>query len=115
MKLQVGSLVALLGLNVACSAGGTKGGSDDGNGSGATGSGAMPNLGGSPNLGKGGDIALGGMVGAVGGGPTLQPETCEEAALGHTYVGCDFCPTITANPVYVEFDPAVVIANGSGT
>lgn len=33
--------------------------------------------------------------------------------MGHTYVGCDFWPTITANPVYVEFEPAVVIANGS--
>ncbi len=60
MKLQVAaSVVALLGLNLACSAGGTKGGNDDGNGSGATGSGATPNLGGSPNLGTGGNIALG--------------------------------------------------------
>jgi hypothetical protein len=117
MKLQVAaSLVAVLGLNVACSAGGSKGGNDD-NGSGATSSsGAQPNLGGSPNLGTGGNIALGGMPGTgATGNPNGQPETCEEAALGHTYVGCDFWPTITANPVYVEFDPAVVIANGSGT
>jgi hypothetical protein len=118
MKLQVAaSMVALLGLNVACSASGGKGGNDDGPGSGATtGSGAQPNLGGSPNLGTGGNISLGGMPGSgATGNPNGQPETCEEAALGHTYVGCDFWPTITANPVYVEFDPAVVIANGSGS
>jgi len=28
------------------------------------------------------------------------------------YVGGDFWPTIVANPVYVDFDPAVVVANG---
>ena len=42
---------------------------------------------------------------------TLQ--TCAEAAMIGSYVGCDFWPTIVANPVWVEFDPAVVIANGS--
>src|SRR5688572_28533372 len=103
MKLQVAaSTIVLVGLNVACSAASSGKGGDDGNGSGATSSGAMPSLGGSPNLGTGGNIALGGMVGSgATGNPTGQPETCEEAALGHTYVGCDFWPTITANPVYV--------------
>lgn len=115
MKLQVAaSVVALFALNIACSATGTDKGGTKGNGSGNQGSGASTSSGGSPSINIGGDLALGGGIGtgATGtGGP--QPETCEEAALGHTYVGCDFWPTITANPVYVEFDPAVVIANGS--
>ena len=38
--------------------------------------------------------------------------TCADAATVHSYVGCEFWPTIDANPVWPDFDPAVVIANG---
>ena len=54
----------------------------------------------------------GGLVGSGDGGVTEEPQTCDEAANSHSYVGCEFWPTITANPVYVEFDPAVIVANG---
>src|SRR5438876_3180988 len=61
--------------------------------------------------GTGGGII--GTGGSSGGNPSIEePTTCEQAAANRTYVGCDFWPTIVANPVYVDFDPAVVVANG---
>jgi hypothetical protein len=47
------------------------------------------------------------------GGGAEEPQTCDEAVNSHSYVGCEFWPTVTANPVWVEFDPAVIVANGS--
>lgn len=47
-----------------------------------------------------------------GDGDTDNPATCDVAALNRTYVGCEFWPTVTYNPVYEEFDFAVVLANG---
>lgn len=40
-----------------------------------------------------------------------DPTTCAQAASAESYIGCDFWPTITANPVWVEFEFAVVVAN----
>jgi len=40
-----------------------------------------------------------------------DPTTCAEAAASHTYVGCDFWPTVTDNIVRPDFDYAVVAAN----
>jgi hypothetical protein len=65
----------------------------------------------------------GSIVGVTGGsiistgnppvnGEEVNPKTCTEAMNARTYVGCEFWPTVTANPVYLEFDPAVVVANG---
>ena len=113
MKLHhVACFAALLVGNSGCSASGADGGSN--HGSGANGTGATSSVGGQPNLGLAGNLALGGMIGtgATDGGDGT-PETCAEAAMGHTYVGCDFWPTITANPVWQEFEPAVVVANGT--
>src|SRR5450432_487256 len=63
--------------------------------------------------GAGSAIGLGGDLGiASDGGVTEEPQTCEEAANSRSYVGCEFWPTITANPVWAEFDPAVIVANG---
>jgi hypothetical protein len=44
-----------------------------------------------------------------------DPTTCDEAARSHTYVGCDFWPTVTDNIVRPDFDYAVVVANAGGT
>src|SRR5258706_744128 len=74
-------------------------------------------------IGPTGTGTAGGIIGATGGsiigtgnppanGEDVNPKTCTEAASAHTYVGCEFWPTVTANPVYVEFDPAVVVTNG---
>ena len=43
--------------------------------------------------------------------PTIDPTTCDEAATRHTYVGCDYWPTVVANNVWSVFDYAVVVAN----
>jgi hypothetical protein len=40
-----------------------------------------------------------------------DPITCDEANQTHSYVGCDFWPTITANNVFKVFDYAVVVSN----
>jgi hypothetical protein len=40
-----------------------------------------------------------------------DPKTCAEAADQQSYVGCDYWPTITSNPVANVFDFAVAIAN----
>jgi hypothetical protein len=53
-----------------------------------------------------------GAGGSSGGQNIEEPSTCEQARANRTYVGCDFWPTIVANPVYVDFDPAVIVANG---
>src|SRR5262245_38750 len=51
--------------------------------------------------------------GGTPGDPGFQgdPTTCEDAAALHTYVGCDFWPTVTANWAWSIFDYAVIVAN----
>lgn len=117
MKLHViACLAALLVGNVGCSASGADSGPSKGSGATSSSNGATSSVGAQPNLGLGGSLALGGMVGTGATGPDNgMPETCDDAALGHTYVGCDFWPTLTANPVWQEFEPAVVVANGTTT
>ena len=54
----------------------------------------------------------GGVGGRLGPPPPMEITTCADAAGAHSYVGCEFWPTITANPVWTDFDPAVIVANG---
>ena len=84
----------------------------DGGGDGAAGSASSSSGGGLPPD-EGG---TGGLLGdaTVGDGPpttTSDPQTCDEAAQAHTYVGCDYWPTVVANTVWSTFDFAVVVAN----
>jgi len=44
-------------------------------------------------------------------GDTRDPIDCEEAKTSKSYVGCDYWPTVTPNPVWSIFDYAVVVAN----
>src|SRR5262249_29702020 len=72
--------------------------------------------GGGGNGGTGGGAAGGAGGGGSGGGNgTGDPVTCADAAAQKSYVGCDYWPTVTANPVWNEFDFAVVIANTGTT
>jgi hypothetical protein len=61
--------------------------------------------------------AQGGSTGELTGGPGSGGSsaiiTCEDAADAHSYIGCDFWPTVTANNVWSLFDFAVVVANAS--
>jgi hypothetical protein len=42
---------------------------------------------------------------------TLDPMTCDQAVNAHSYIGCDYWPTVVANTVWDIFDFAVVVAN----
>jgi len=53
--------------------------------------------------------------GSGGAGTHNNPTTCDEAKANRTYIGCDFWPTVTYNPVYKEFSFAVVVANGGAS
>lgn len=94
-----------IALAIACSAsgdGGTNGNGGDGDGSGSgTGTGT-----GTGDLGVGTGTGSPGVV-------TDDPQTCADAEASKSYVGCDFWPTVLANPVFVEYDFAVVVANGA--
>ncbi len=39
------------------------------------------------------------------------PTSCTQAAMERSYIGCDYWPTITTNPVWSIFDFAAVVAN----
>src|SRR5450432_1920767 len=106
-------LLALLSAASGCSANSAKG-SDTHSSPGAGGSSSNLNLGGATgagatlNLGDGGPMDM-----DAGDGTNVQ--TCDEAAKIGSYVGCDFWPTIVANPVWSVFAHAVVVANASMT
>ena len=51
----------------------------------------------------------------VEGGLTGDPTTCAGSASLHSYIGCDYWPTVTANNVWPIFDFAVVVANAEAT
>jgi IgGFc binding protein len=80
-------------------------------------------------------FANGGAIGGVGGfggsatdggnGPPFlpnasltasgDPQTCDQATAAHSYIGCDYWPTVVANNVWSIFDFAVVVANAGAT
>lgn len=93
--------LSLLGLPLAC---GSESGREGSDGAGSTGNGSTGN-------GTGG-IDVGSGSGGVSNIVVENPSTCDEAANAKSYVGCEFWPTVVANPVYLEFQPAVVVANG---
>lgn len=112
-----GVLALLLG---ACSAdggssegasGGRAGSQTDGaaatGGSGATGGGS----GGGGSGGGGGLLVDSGDAGDAAPPTAADPTTCQEAAEQKSYVGCDFWPTVTFNPVWSIFDFTALVAN----
>ncbi|EYF02789.1 Hemagglutinin/hemolysin-related protein [Chondromyces apiculatus DSM 436] len=62
-----------------------------------------------------GSTGPGGAGGAGGSGASApearDPATCDEAAEMKTHMGCDFWPTVIANPVWSVFDFGVGVAN----
>jgi hypothetical protein len=51
------------------------------------------------------------------GGTHLQgdPVTCDQATASHSYIGCDYWPTVLDNAVWSVFDYAVIVANAGMT
>ena len=90
-----------------CSAGGAGKGSETG----------QPGAGNGPSGAAGSGIILnpGVNAGAPGSGDDNNPTTCAAALANRTYIGCEFWPTVTYNPVYKEFTFAAVVANGGPT
>src|SRR6266542_2790724 len=99
--------LACIAVAYGCSSSGAT--SRDGGSSGAGGSiGTL--TGGTTGTGSGGSI-----IGSTGTGGSSgnqdNPATCAEAAAVRSYVGCEFWPTVTYNPVWSVFDFAAVVAN----
>lgn len=105
----------VLGTVIACSSAGGDSSSvtpSEGAGGAAGAGGDTSSAGGSGTV--GGNPGFGGFGGSgVGGATTVFPDpvTCDEAAASHTYLGCDFWPTIVDNVVQPTFDFAAVVAN----
>jgi hypothetical protein len=93
------------GFDSSSSGGGSSGGSSGGSGSGSS----SGNTGSSSGTGFNTDGGFGDDGGPVTSGG--DPTTCAQAAMGHTYIGCDYWPTVTANSVWSVFDFAVIVAN----
>jgi hypothetical protein len=108
-RLRSWAALAFIGFAFACSAGG--GGKNDSPGGGGKGATGNQGAGGLSFAGSDGPGPLGGLGGNPPEGEDDVPVTCEQAKAKATYMGCEFWPTITYNPVYAEFDFAVVIAN----
>lgn len=101
----------VLAVSLASSCAGTKRPPGGATGSGGAGGGGSGGNGGGSG-GNGG--VLPGSGGSGGNRPPEvieNPETCALAATYKSYVGCEFWPTVTYNPVYDVFDFAAVVAN----
>lgn len=107
--------VALIGAAALVAAGCS---ASSGGGSGVNGGGGSQN-GGSGGAAGGGFGAFGGVGGLVGGGGGSGatnsggiPESCDEARIQKSYLGCEYWPTVTSNSgLDTRFEFAVVAAN----
>ncbi|HEY1690769.1 MAG TPA: IgGFc-binding protein [Polyangiaceae bacterium] len=53
----------------------------------------------------------GGGSSSSGAAPSPIPTTCADSVSRNSYIGCDYWPTVTLNPVWPEFDYAVAVSN----
>ena len=116
-------ILSYLSLGIGCTViAGACGGSNNkeagfSNDGGAGGDGASSSSGGSSG-GSGSGSSSGSLVGdgaASEAGATGDPTTCLEAQTSHSYIGCDYWPTVTANVNWSIFDFAAVVANTGAT
>lgn len=99
------------GGNAGGSAGGSTSGGGGASGGGTTNAGASTSgmSGEAAGNAQGGDAAAG--EGGAGGAPEPAALTCADAKRQVGYVGCDFWPTLVANPVWTTFSPGIALAN----
>jgi hypothetical protein len=90
-------------------------GAAPGAGGGSGGAGATSGAGDGGDDAHAGDAAGGGAAAGAGGAEPIDvgdiPATCESAATRRSHFGCEFWPTIVANPVWQEFSPGVALVN----
>ena len=114
----------LLGLGTVAAFGaqacGSKSGSFSSLDGGAADTGGAPDVttgqeGGSGSSSGGGDagcIICGDGGGSSSGGTQSPiPTTCADSVSRNSYIGCDYWPTVTLNPVWPQFDYAVAVSN----
>jgi hypothetical protein len=75
---------------------------------------------GATDTGAGGDssaciVCAGGDGGGSMGTQSPIPTTCAESISRNSYIGCDYWPTVTLNPVWPQFDFAVAVSNPQST
>ena len=58
-----------------------------------------------------GDGGVSSSGGSSGGSSSPIPTTCADSITRNSYIGCDYWPTVTLNPVWPEFDYAVAVSN----
>ncbi len=61
------------------------------------------------------DITCDPLEGETCGSAGVCEGACSPQALGQTYLGCDYYPTVTGNPVEQSYDFAVVVSNTTST
>jgi hypothetical protein len=103
--LRAGSLLAASATFAACASSPTAGFDGDGRTGGAPRDAAVDRSRHDTGIVFGEDAA------ESGSDADTDPTTCAEAAADHSYVGCDFWPTVTGNNVWSVFDFAAVVAN----
>jgi hypothetical protein len=65
---------------------------------------------------SGGCIVCGDGGGSSSGGTASPiPATCQDSVARNSYIGCDYWPTVTLNPVWPQFDYAVAVSNPQTT
>jgi len=105
--LFAAAIAAVCGLGAVAACGSNGGGTDDGGTDGGNGDATLTDGGAQDvnNLFK--DVSLSTDTGTVSPIPT----TCSESISRNSYIGCDYWPTVTLNPVYSQFDFAVAVSN----
>jgi hypothetical protein len=115
-----GALAAIVGVTVvtlqAC--GSSSGGGFAPDGGGALVDGSLDT--GAVDGSAGGDsstciVCGGGDGGTPPGTQSPIPTTCAESIARNSYIGCDYWPTVTLNPVWPQFDFAVAVSNPQAT
>src|SRR5258706_9147800 len=92
-------------------AGAAADGGQEPDGTGAASSGSASHSGSASQSGSSGFGNLFGDASPSDGPMTMDPQTCAEAGQAHSYIACDYWPTVVANPGWDIFDFAVVLPN----
>ena len=113
--LSLGTIAAVAVQACGSKSGGTFGAIDGGADTGTADVTTAPETGAdssSSGAGEAGCIICGDAGGSSSGGQSSPiPTTCADSVSRNSYIGCDYWPTVTLNPVWPQFDYAVAVSN----